>query len=1320
MNDFDSIVQLIFSSAKKVRSLRAQYDELRQMTLASNFKQALNNGSNKEFFEKVFVLLKDCPVKETAIIKGLVDLIEYSYCRCFIPQHMYTTAVETVLESYKYSPNLTVNNSFINCLRQSTLSPIHPTHDDLLLKSFQVLFDASLMTNIHTTTLSNCVDDIAEIIKGLLINTEIATMRSSEEETRPSGHSRNSSTSPVTPISPVFSDVSKSFADSFEILDFLYTLTTTRWSQREIGSQSFKYFIQTMTNEAKEMIDLKCKIQAIRFLTVWISNFSNEIKKSDMFLKSERQRVVVQKITNTAIYSLTEELLFTEGISLIKAVLDHPDLFKGLLNELFYVVFVSVLRHPNTTQSMKLKTLEVFNKVTEKRMLPQLYINCDCELYGENDVWNIFNILLYVSENESDELVKKAALSTLQILINSLKQDVVEPTHGEIDIEELIQHKTRFVEICKIFKEDAKKGMRLFFDEKFCEETPEGVVAFYTNHIDLDKVAIGDYVGKPDPFNVSVLTALIASLNFKGKEIDEALRLVFEAFVMGGESQVVDRVMESFGKFYYEENKERLVALNLTSDNVYQFATSVIFLSTESHNPSAKTKAMDTYEKFKDVITSGFGITLDDGMLKGVFERTTKEAFYFPDISIVDKIQAMDKIDMQGKKRFAVVQQDLRKLNAYARQKAVLSNFTPFIPVAPQCVPLKIYDLVIQNVSKTISKIFEEVQSMENIKMLLKTVVDLIHISCITVHPTKSSLIDILIQMMRMNEVEKITPRNMVAVQTMLMVCGVECNNLEECWERCLSSLLRVERIHMIASGWKDDVPPKMSKDERISKFSVYKSSYKQDGDKEEITAEKIPSCVLDVGDSDLINLYNTLELTDEAVVYFFKGICGVAIKELEAPIPRINILQRIVICLNANITRPEMVWHNILKHLVPFYIRCGLHPVENVAMSVIDNLRQLTMEIMTKKECDLPIQNELFKSYVVVVSDHPSPQVRDFVIQVLHQIFTNKKYYENMKSGWESLFEIFLFASVDCPSVSINSFQFFKNVFKVFEKSSEYETFYFDFLRCLKSFGSLKSVEEVELQVLTLTQVVITNRLGTNKEITLNDQFYEQLLPLFELLGRNIHSTYVSVSTSAVDIFFTLIREFIPVFTPDLTEVILKTCILRLFTIDVPQSWVTNSAENLFHKTLEFLLENATFVFLLEKILDFAMYVIYNEGNNFTSAALSFINRFISGVCEKGEEKMLEVFINKFALFCDCIVQFVPNFEKFQSTLQTPQKSPSVPRVEVKTSDKAVDLPAKVINGTCSVRDIAVKSVIWKTLKNTGRHVLRVSICSNCQKKTI
>jgi len=64
----------------------------------------------------------------------------------------------------------------------------------------------------------------------------------------------------------------------------------------------------------------------------------------------------------------------------------------------------------------------------------------------------------------------------------------------------------------------------------------------------LSKRVLGDYLGHKN--NESVLRAFVRQFDFGGRRIDEALRMMLESFRLPGESQMIERVMNSFAAVY--------------------------------------------------------------------------------------------------------------------------------------------------------------------------------------------------------------------------------------------------------------------------------------------------------------------------------------------------------------------------------------------------------------------------------------------------------------------------------------------------------------------------------------------------------------------------------------------------------------------------------------------------------------------------------------------------------------------------------------------------------------------------------------------------
>ena len=69
--------------------------------------------------------------------------------------------------------------------------------------------------------------------------------------------------------------------------------------------------------------------------------------------------------------------------------------------------------------------------------------------------------------------------------------------------------------------------------------------------------------------------------------------------------------------------------LGIDNSHIYYIATTIIFLSTETHNANVKTRTMDTYEKFKGMLEQ-FDFTLPDDYLRPLYDSVTQNAFLIP------------------------------------------------------------------------------------------------------------------------------------------------------------------------------------------------------------------------------------------------------------------------------------------------------------------------------------------------------------------------------------------------------------------------------------------------------------------------------------------------------------------------------------------------------------------------------------------------------------------------------------------------------------------------------------------------------------------
>ena len=159
-------------------------------------------------------------------------------------------------------------------------------------------------------------------------------------------------------------------------------------------------------------------------------------------------------------------------------------------------------------------------------------------------------------------------------------------------IEAMKASKTEYQSAIALFNAKPKKGVAAMQNLSRCGKTPAAVAAFLRDANDLDKTAVGEYLGERDEGCLAVMHAYVDAMDFSEMALDEAIRAFLSGFRLPGESQKIDRLMEKFA--------ERFCVCNpgayKSADTAYVLAFSVIMLNTDAHNPQVKRKM--TAEQF--------------------------------------------------------------------------------------------------------------------------------------------------------------------------------------------------------------------------------------------------------------------------------------------------------------------------------------------------------------------------------------------------------------------------------------------------------------------------------------------------------------------------------------------------------------------------------------------------------------------------------------------------------------------------------------------------------------------------------------------------
>ncbi|DBA02823.1 TPA: hypothetical protein N0F65_006613 [Lagenidium giganteum] len=297
--------------------------------------------------------------------------------------------------------------------------------------------------------------------------------------------------------------------------------------------------------------------------------------------------------------------------------------------------------------------------LAESTLLPDLYVNYDCDGNRSDITQNLFELLSQVvsqshtSCNETHdeahfrwsqamgELALRGLFNSLYVVyqrtqlnhvsigsapIDDTRASSVPPQDsllGELDgfetaevLHQRRQRKISFQQGIQEFNRKPLAGIKYLQAHKFLP-TPLDAKSLATLLRSLpqglNKKAVGIYLGgmgkevkefeKTDihesdtmQFHKDVLEKFVFSFNFEGESIVEALRMFLASFRLPGESQQIDRILNAFSAQVYQQCRDRF--LMASEDVAYLLSFSLIMLNTDLHNPNIRVEKKMKLEDF--------------------------------------------------------------------------------------------------------------------------------------------------------------------------------------------------------------------------------------------------------------------------------------------------------------------------------------------------------------------------------------------------------------------------------------------------------------------------------------------------------------------------------------------------------------------------------------------------------------------------------------------------------------------------------------------------------------------------------------------------
>lgn len=180
--------------------------------------------------------------------------------------------------------------------------------------------------------------------------------------------------------------------------------------------------------------------------------------------------------------------------------------------------------------------------------------------------------------------------------LQGLDKDEYLKNSNQVELLKQREHKTSFIDCAESFNKKPKHGINLLIERGFIQSNSNEHIAkfLFENNSRMNKRNIGLILCDPD--RTSLLQSFIDLYDFTDLRVDEAIRILLTKFRLPGESQQIERIIESFSnKFVSDQNYESKESeekggplVQPDSDSVFVLSYSVIMLNTDLHNPQVK------------------------------------------------------------------------------------------------------------------------------------------------------------------------------------------------------------------------------------------------------------------------------------------------------------------------------------------------------------------------------------------------------------------------------------------------------------------------------------------------------------------------------------------------------------------------------------------------------------------------------------------------------------------------------------------------------------------------------------------------------------
>lgn len=717
-----------------------------------------------------------------------------------------------------------------------------------------------------------------------------------------------------------------------------------------------------------------------------------------------------------------------------------------------------------------------------------------------------------------DSIDNRANLSASPALDSPNGPGTPVPEDDPNQLERAKQRKTALNHAIRQFNYKPKKGIKVLLKEGFIpSNSPEDIARFCLTNEQIDKKALGEYLGEGDEENVKIMHSFVDLMDFTRTRFVDSLRRFLQSFRLPGEGQKIDRFMLKFAERYMAGNPSAFA----NADTAYVLAYSVIMLNTDLHSAKIRSARMTPEDFIKNNRGINDNADLPDDYLKGIYEEiASNEIVLDTERENAANLGQLPQPNQGGLgsigQAFANVGRDLQR-EAYIQASEQMANKTEqlykslmraqrrgptrfpvskFIPASSFKHVGPMFAVTWMPFLTALSGPAQDTHNLEIIKLCMEGQKLAIRIACLfDLEDPRQAFVASLSRFTNLYNLNEMKAKNIEALYALLDVAQHEGNLLKESWRDILTCISQLDRFQLISAGIEDTAVPDLmrSNSQSSSKTSTpsRKSLQVPNRNRPRSGTSNLyqSEAAAESRSADMVRAVdriftNTANLSGDAIVQFVRALTQVSWQEIQSSgqseSPRTYSLQKLVEISSYNMNRVRFEWTNIWQILGEHFNQVGCHTNTNVVFFALNSLRQLSMKFMEIGELPgFKFQKDFLKPFEHIMKNTSVVTVKDMVLRCLIQMIQARG--ENIRSGWRTMFGVFTVAAKEPYEGIVNLA--FDNITQVYSTRFGVvisQGAFADLVVCLTEFSKNHKFQRKSLQAIETLKSTVPKMLRT------------------------------------------------------------------------------------------------------------------------------------------------------------------------------------------------------------------------------------------------